>query len=179
MLKLRIPYAKLIERGIDIGNLNEQDIKKKLMDMLDIVDCDFGLPLKLTDYPDTEEVGIEQEGVNMSVLGRIDEAIEYAQKEIDTVNNRIENLKKKREYLLSLTDVCPSCDGRGQERYTDAAGSGDWRECLTCRGLGKIGPIECECGKIIGVDMVRVRRETFPRCPWCGASLGGQYRISF
>ena len=61
MLKLRIPYAKLIERGIDIGNLNEQDIKEKLRDMLDIVDCDFGLPLKLTDYPDTEEVGIEQE----------------------------------------------------------------------------------------------------------------------
>jgi len=25
------------------------------------VDCDFNSPLKLTDYPDTEEVGIEQE----------------------------------------------------------------------------------------------------------------------
>jgi hypothetical protein len=61
MLKLRIPYAKLIERGIDIGNLNEQDIKEKLRDILDIVDCDFNSPLKLTDYPDTEEVGIEQE----------------------------------------------------------------------------------------------------------------------
>jgi hypothetical protein len=51
MLKLRIPYAKLIE----------QDIKEKLRDMLDIVDCDFNSPLKLTDYPDTEEVGIGQE----------------------------------------------------------------------------------------------------------------------
>lgn len=61
MLKLRIPYAKLIERGIDTRNLNEQDIKEKLRDVLDIVDCDFNSPLKLTDYPDTEEVGIEQE----------------------------------------------------------------------------------------------------------------------
>ena len=61
MLKLRIPYAKLIERGIDTKNLNERDIKEKLMDILDIVDCDFNSPLKLTDYPDTEEVGIEQE----------------------------------------------------------------------------------------------------------------------
>ena len=61
MLKLRIPYANLIERGIDIRNLNEQDIKEKLRDILDIVDCDFNSPLKLTDYPDTEEVGIEQE----------------------------------------------------------------------------------------------------------------------
>ena len=61
MLKLRIPYANLIERGIDARNLNEQDIKEKLRDILDIVDCDFNSPLKLTDYPDTEEVGIEQE----------------------------------------------------------------------------------------------------------------------
>lgn len=61
MLKLKIPYAKLIERGIDVKNLNERDIKEKLMDILDIADCDFSKPLKLTDYPDTEEVGIEQE----------------------------------------------------------------------------------------------------------------------
>lgn len=61
MLKLRIPYANLIERGIDVNNIAEQDIKEKLRDILDIVDCDFNLPLKLTDYPDTEEVGIEQE----------------------------------------------------------------------------------------------------------------------
>jgi hypothetical protein len=59
--KLRIPYAKLIERGIDIGNLNEQDIKEKLRDILDLVDCDFNLPLKLTFYDDRQEIVIEQE----------------------------------------------------------------------------------------------------------------------
>ncbi len=61
MLKLKIPYAKLIERGIDVNNITEQDVKDKLRDILDIVDCDFKLPLKLTDYPDSQEVGIEQE----------------------------------------------------------------------------------------------------------------------
>lgn len=61
MLKLKIPYAKLIERGIDVGNITEQDVKDKLRDILDLVDCDFKLPLKLTDYPDSKEAGIEQE----------------------------------------------------------------------------------------------------------------------
>lgn len=115
----------------------------------------------------------------MSALDRIDEAIEYAHKEKRAIDKYIEKLKKKREMLLSLPDICPSCKGSGQERYTDAAGSGDWRECRTCRGLGKIGPIECECGKLIGIDLINVRRDIFPRCPWCGASLGGQYRIGF
>lgn len=111
----------------------------------------------------------------MNVLVDIDAAITEAFEEIASVKERIERLKQKKESLLSLPDICPSCGGGGQERYTDAAGSGDWRYCRTCRGLGKIGPIQCECGKTIDVEMVEVRRATFPRCPWCGKSLRGQY----
>ena len=115
-------------------------------------------------------------------MGNVLENIEYqrtkAMQEIRVLENKIKRLDEKKEMLLSLPTTCPSCKGSGRERYTDAAGSGDWRECSTCRGIGKIGQIECKCGKVIGVDMIRVRQETFPSCPWCGMSLGGQYNIN-
>ncbi len=114
-----------------------------------------------------------------NVLDRLEYQRAKAMEEIETLKNRIKRLDDKKEMLLSLPTVCTSCNGSGMERYTDAAGSGDWRQCLTCRGLGKIGPIECQCGKVIETDMVMVRRTNFPECPWCGKSLGGQYRLNF
>lgn len=70
--------------------------------------------------------------------------------------------------LAELPEICPSCKGFGKERYTDAAGDSDWRECMICRGLGKVGPIKCTgCRRTIDVDMVHVRMQPHPCCPWC------------
>jgi len=46
---------------------------------------------------------------------------------------------------------------------------------LTCKGLGKVKDIKCVCGNIIDTNMVKVRRNHRPECPWCGKALGGQY----
>ena len=86
-----------------------------------------------------------------SPLQRIDAAIERLKKEIDEQTKEITELEMRRQKLLSLPETCPSCKGTGEERYTDAAGDSDIRECLTCKGLGKIGPLECRrCGRISG-----------------------------
>lgn len=105
-----------------------------------------------------------------SALNVIDRRIADVERQIDELKTRLEDLRRKRALLLSLPEICPSCGGTGQERYTDAAGSGDWYECLTCNGLGKIGPMICRsCGRVIGTDMIYWRREfRFPSCPWCG-----------
>ncbi len=39
--------------------------------------------------------------------------------------------------ISHLDSICPSCDGTGSERYTDAAGSRDERDCKSCGGTGK------------------------------------------
>lgn len=92
-------------------------------------------------------------------------------KELSRIQGAIDELEAKRKLFDKLSTICPSCDGTGQERYMDAAGSRDYRECLTCNGVGKIAPIKCRCGNIIGVDMIAVRREPSSTCPWCGARL--------
>lgn len=104
-----------------------------------------------------------------SVLKSIDFDIKRYKDELDKIQTKINNLERKKEKLLQLKDICPTCKGTGQERYTDAAGSGDWRECLTCLGLGKVEPLECLCGKTITVDMLRAYRKR--ECPWCGGRL--------
>ena len=45
------------------------------------------------------------------------------------------------EALATLNEAvkeyaCPRCHGTGEERYTDAAGSRDYRECPHCGGTG-------------------------------------------
>ena len=36
-----------------------------------------------------------------------------------------------------LESICPSCNGTGNERYCDAAGDMDDRDCSACNGIGK------------------------------------------
>lgn len=106
--------------------------------------------------------------------------IKYLERMITDTKKELEKLEKEKaeiENILRNLDVtCPSCDGKGREKYTDAAGDTDTRDCRTCRGLGKVSDIKCEhCGNVITTDMVWLRRQSFPQCPWCGESLGGQY----
>ena len=111
------------------------------------------------------------------VFQKIESDIALVDAEIRKLQEKKRLLEKQRELLEHLPELCPSCEGKGTETYTDAAGSIDWRECKTCRGLGKIGPIQCSCGHVIGTDMTSLRRQSSPRCPWCGAGLGGQYQF--
>lgn len=50
-----------------------------------------------------------------------------------------------KEYLVAIYDseepkldrlICPKCKGTREERYTDAAGSRDYRVCTKCDGKG-------------------------------------------
>ncbi len=92
--------------------------------------------------------------------------------EIEKLQQKLSSLDKEEAYATQLTEICPDCKGDGQERYTDAAGSGDWRDCSTCKGWGYIkkGIICPGCGKSLD-DMMHLRREHMPSCPFCGHSL--------
>lgn len=111
-------------------------------------------------------------------MAELDRKIAEIEREITELRERKRALKARKRMLAELPEVCPSCGGSGEESYTDAAGDTDTRECRTCRGLGKVGPIECSnCGHTITTDMVYTRRQADPRCPWCGAPLSGQYEL--
>lgn len=109
-------------------------------------------------------------------MSAIDSQIQRVRAELEKLNTKLEKLKRKKEVLLRLPEICPSCSGTGRERYTDEAGSGDWRDCRTCKGLGRVAPLKCEsCGRIAGTDMVYWRRQytrlEVTRCPWCGGAM--------
>ena len=104
-----------------------------------------------------------------SALERIEAKRNMIINQINELRAELYLLDNKKEELLHLTEVCPTCNGRGEERYTDAAGSGDWRECQTCQGLGKVKDLKCSCGKVTTVEMLRAYRER--ECPWCGRRL--------
>jgi len=93
--------------------------------------------------------------------------------QVKKLQSEIERLKKEEKMFIStLTIVCPTCDGTREERYTDAAGSMDTRECKTCKGYGRIGDIKCnQCGNTITSKMVSLRRSDSPKCPWCGGRV--------
>jgi DnaJ-class molecular chaperone len=46
-------------------------------------------------------------------------------------------LKVALEELRRSNTVCEYCEGKGLERYTDAAGDTDSRDCRYCNGTGK------------------------------------------
>lgn len=100
------------------------------------------------------------------------EKIEALQKKVEEINSKILDLQEEeKKFKESLNMLCPTCEGRKNERYTDTAGSGDWRTCRTCKGYGHIGDYECGCGNVITTDMIYLRRRGIPECPWCGRCL--------
>lgn len=57
--------------------------------------------------------------------------IEDIDKEIEQVNNAMALLNEAvKDY------ICPYCEGDGEVRYTDAAGSRDYKTCPYCNGTG-------------------------------------------
>lgn len=110
-------------------------------------------------------------------LERVRAKREKITKEIEDLQRALFNLNTEEAYASQLTDLCPSCKGKCEERYTDAAGSGDWRDCSTCKGWGYIskGVICPECKKSLD-DMTHLRRESMPHCPFCGKYLGQLFR---
>lgn len=107
-----------------------------------------------------------------SAIKRLDARIKQLKERIGILQNDLDLLETRRKRLLELPDLCPTCNGSGLERFTSAAGDSDLRECMTCKGLGKVGPIVCKsCKRTIGTDMIAVRRDLSPQCPWCGVYL--------
>jgi len=97
----------------------------------------------------------------MSVLKNLEYQIEMCKNDIHSLKNKLQELENKKQKFLSLTHICPSCNGTGQERYTDAAGSGDWRDCKTCNGIGKVEKIKTENENIKSERGKNMRLEKF------------------
>ena len=108
---------------------------------------------------------------------RVQKQKEEIREQIEKLQRELSDLDTKEVYATQLTELCPSCKGSRQERYTDAAGSGDWRDCSTCHGWGYIQKgLHCpECKKSLD-DMTHLRRESMPHCPFCGHYLGRLFR---
>lgn len=96
--------------------------------------------------------------------------------EIAKLERSLQALKHEEAYAATLTEKCPSCSGSGEESYTDAAGSRDWRSCSTCKGWGYIQKeISCpSCTKDL-TEMVYLRRNSYVRCPFCGEYIGNLF----
>ena len=108
---------------------------------------------------------------------RVQSKKEKIKNQIEELRQKLSSLDREEVYATQLTELCPDCKGSCQERYTDAAGSGDWRDCSTCKGWGYItNGIKCpECGKNLD-DMNHLRRQNMPNCPFCGKYLGQLFK---
>lgn len=64
-------------------------------------------------------------------------AEEYRRNMVE-VNREIEKIDAAIEVLNNAVSeyICPRCQGTGTERYCDAAGDIDGRECTACKGTG-------------------------------------------
>ena len=101
---------------------------------------------------------------------RLNKEEQHIRREIACLNKDLEAIETKRRKIKEFQSICPTCRGIGLERFTDAAGGISERECLTCKGVGKVDEIRClHCGHIITIYMVAARRNG--NCPWCGARL--------
>ena len=74
----------------------------------------------------------------MTLIKGIDRQIELTNRAIGEAKVRLIYLQNKKHLMQTLPDICPSCKGTGEERYTDAAGSRDWRDCSMCDGVGRV-----------------------------------------
>ena len=55
----------------------------------------------------------------------------------DKYNQKIDELEMDLKVNKEMNTVCLRCDGRGQEKYTDAAGDTDRKRCEKCGGTGR------------------------------------------
>ena len=55
----------------------------------------------------------------------------------DKYNQKIDELEMALKVNKEMNTVCLRCNGRGQERYTDAAGDTDSKRCEKCGGTGR------------------------------------------
>lgn len=113
----------------------------------------------------------------LNPLEIVDENIKQNKEKIIELEKEITHLENRRTYLLSLSEVCPSCNGSGEETCLDEPDGTNTKisinsKCCTCKGLGKISELKCRaCGYIIGTDLIAIRRKYFPECPRCGGGL--------
>ena len=98
--------------------------------------------------------------------------IKILKDEIEEKKKEIKTLEQEEQLMISgLTEICPTCNGEKIEQYIHKTSNGDTRECQTCRGYGRIGPIKCSCDNTVTTTMIHVRRQALPECPWCGERL--------
>ena len=59
-------------------------------------------------------------------------------KQLSSLNEEIDNIEDTIRMINKTTKelICPKCNGTGEERYCDAAGDMDDRECSLCHGTG-------------------------------------------
>lgn len=67
-----------------------------------------------------------------------DEIQNEANRQVQEIEEDLEGIRAALNTFNELAKdlVCPSCEGSGSIRYTDAAGSRDYKTCPACKGTG-------------------------------------------
>lgn len=60
--------------------------------------------------------------------------------ELELIEKEIEKNQIVIDFFTNDKYICPSCKGTGEERYCDAAGDMDSRQCSNCNGTGVVLP---------------------------------------
>ncbi len=76
----------------------------------------------------------EKESLAEAEIKKHEHAIEQINKQIMAETSPLKIALKQ---LKESNTVCEYCKGTRKERYTDAAGDRDTRECAMCKGTGK------------------------------------------
>lgn len=109
----------------------------------------------------------------VKTLEWLNEQIQRIEERQRVIEEYLQKLQQERDLLLSLPEICPTCKGTGEEYYTREQDVYQ-QECLTCKGLDKIGTLKCHrCARIVDTQMIHVRRlwSDAPQCPWCGGDM--------
>jgi DnaJ-class molecular chaperone len=75
-------------------------------------------------------------------------------------NSEIAPLLHAISALEQMNTVCESCNGKGEESFTDAAGSRDWRDCRECNGSGVIAENVMELERLNMNDWIDDRKRS-------------------